>query len=211
MGPKRAVKSDEMVASATGGADAEDPPVSAGSCSRLTIRCWSSRRRAMTEPRLQPLNEDDDVECFLMNFEQIAAACRWPRSDWAVRLVPLLTGKARSAYVNMDINESLVYDEVKAAVLKKYDINPESYRLRFRSTDVRVDESPKELYGRLKGTFNKWIQPQNRSKEEVAEVIILEQYLRVLAPELQTWVKEHNPESAAKAAELADVFVAVRR
>lgn len=85
----------------------------------------------MTEPRLQLLNEDDDVEHFLMTFEQIATACRWPRTDWAVKLVPLLTGKARSAYVNMDINESLVYDEVKAAVLKKYDINPETYHLRF--------------------------------------------------------------------------------
>lgn len=167
--------------------------------------------RAMTEPRLQPLNEDDDVEHFLTTFERIATACRWPRIDWAVRLVPLLTGKARSAYVNMDINESLIYDSVKAAVLKKYDINPETYRLRFRSTDVGADETPKELYVRLKDTFNKWVQPQNRSKEEVAEVIIMEQYLRVLAPELQTWVKEHNPDSAARAAELADVFVAARR
>lgn len=39
----------------------------------------------------------------------------------------------------------------------------------------------------------------------------MEQYLWVLALELQTWVKEHNPESAAKAAELADVFAAARR
>lgn len=50
----------------------------------------------------------------------------------------------------------------------------------------------------LKDTFNKWVQPQNRSEEE-AEMIIIEQYLQVLAPELQTWIKEHNPDSAAKA------------
>lgn len=36
MGPKRAVKSDEMVASATGGADAEDPPVS-GDSQNVTV------------------------------------------------------------------------------------------------------------------------------------------------------------------------------
>lgn len=28
--------------------------------------------------------------------------CQWPTTDWAVRLVPLMTGKARSAYVSMD-------------------------------------------------------------------------------------------------------------
>ncbi|XP_041951083.1 uncharacterized protein LOC121711501 [Alosa sapidissima] len=32
----------------------------------------------------------------------------------------------------------------------------------------------------------------------------------MLSPELQVWVKEHNPESGAEAAELADVFVAAR-
>ncbi len=88
--------------------------------------------------------------------------------------VRLLTGKAHSSYVNMDINESLFYDIVKVAVLKKYDIN---YCLRFRSTDVGADETPKELYVHLKDPFNKWVQPQNRCKKEVVEVIIMEQYL----------------------------------
>ncbi|KAL7856752.1 hypothetical protein SRHO_G00156510 [Serrasalmus rhombeus] len=56
------------------------------------------------EPKLHPLTEGDDVEQFLATFERIATACRWSRENWAIRLVPLLTGKARSAYVAMDIS-----------------------------------------------------------------------------------------------------------
>lgn len=47
--------------------------------------------------------------------------------------------------------------------------------------------------------------------QEVGELLILEQYLKMLSPELQVWVKERNPESAAAAATWADVFVAARK
>lgn len=59
--------------------------------------------------------------------------------------------------------------------------------------------------------YVKWMQPKSKSIEEVGEVIILEQYLRMLSPELQVWVREHDPKSASQAAKLADVFVAARK
>lgn len=107
----------------------------------------------------------------------------------------------------MDVDDSLQYEKVKAAILQKYDINPKTYRQRFCCLEV-FDESPKELYARLKELYEKWIQPKNRTIKEVGEIIILEQFLRMLCPELQVWIKEHNPKSAAEAATLADVFVA---
>ncbi len=55
------------------------------------------------------------------------------------------------------------------------------------------------------------MQPKSKSVEEVGEVLILEQYLRMLSPELQVWVREHDPPSALQAATLADVFVAARK
>ncbi|KAI4904670.1 hypothetical protein NFI96_001896 [Prochilodus magdalenae] len=177
----------------------------------VQARLWSSQGRDQTGVEREPLNDAEDIEHYLTTFERIAVACRWPTTDWAVRLVPLLTGKARSAYVHMDIKDSLDYAKVKAAILSKYNINPESYRLQFRATEIGEEETPKELYVRLKELFQKWVQPQNRTKEEIAEVIILEQYLRMLAPELQIWIKEHNPCSASEAAMLADIFVAARR
>ncbi|XP_026004039.1 uncharacterized protein LOC113009749 [Astatotilapia calliptera] len=115
---------------------------------------------SLHEPRLEKLTDSDDIEHFLTTFERIALAYRWEKTDWVFRLIPLLTGKARGAYVHMDIDDSLSYDKVKAAILSKYDVNPETYRQRFRSLEVRLDENPKELYARLKDLYGKWIQPK---------------------------------------------------
>lgn len=49
---------------------------------------------ALQEPRMQQLCESDDIEHYLTTFERIAEVCRWPRGDWAIRLIQLLTGKA---------------------------------------------------------------------------------------------------------------------
>ncbi|XP_028437739.1 uncharacterized protein LOC114558153 [Perca flavescens] len=96
--------------------------------------------------------------------------------------------------------------EVKSAVFAKYDINPETYRQRFRSLEVNPDESPKELYARLKELYAKWIQPKGKTIQEIGEIIIFEQYLRMVSPELQVWIREHDTDSAMEAARLADVF-----
>lgn len=171
----------------------------------------SSGQSHFLEPKLQKLTNEDDIEHFLITFERIAMACRWQRHDWVFHLVPLLTGKARGAYVHMDVDDFLDYDKVKAAILYKYDINPETYRQRFRSLDVNPAESSKELYARLKELYVKWVHPEDKTVQDIGEIIILEQYLRMLSPELQVWIKEHNPPSAAEAAKLADVFVAARK
>ena len=61
-----------------------------------------------------------------------------------------------------------------------YDIKPETYRHRFCSLEVNPDESPKELYARLKELYGKWILPKGKTIQEICEIIILEQYLRML-------------------------------
>lgn len=96
-------------------------------------------------PKMQPYHEDEDIEHYLTTFERIAHACQWLREEWALHLAPLLTGKARAAYVAMDIEETMDYVKVKNAVMHKYEINAESYRLRFRSSKLEDDETPKEL------------------------------------------------------------------
>lgn len=52
------------------------------------------------EPKLHPLLSNDDIERFFTTFERMAQVYRWPRDDWAIRLIPLLTGKAQSACLN---------------------------------------------------------------------------------------------------------------
>ena len=46
---------------------------------------------------------------------------------WAYKLVPLLTRNAQQAYAAIKLEDEGQYFEVKAAVLRRYDINEETY------------------------------------------------------------------------------------
>jgi len=162
------------------------------------------------EPKLIPLSPEDDIEHYLITFERRASVCRWPKEEWAIQLVPLLTGKARSAYVLMDISDSEVYDKVKEVILKKYEITADTYRRRFRSLDINHSETPRELYVRLKDLFIKWIKTETSTVKDISELLILKQLLRMVNPELEVWIRERDPKSAEDAARLAEVFLSAR-
>lgn len=153
----------------------------------------------------------EDIENYLLRFERIAKTWKWPESEWACRLVPLLSGKALEGYTAMDEERAHCYTDLKAALLTKFDISPETYRQQFRSTMIPHGENPTETYHRLKGLYRRWIRPEQHTKEEVGEAIILEQLLRVLPFEVRTWVKEHEPVEGLTAAKLALQYLNARR
>ncbi|KAL2087865.1 hypothetical protein ACEWY4_016693 [Coilia grayii] len=157
------------------------------------------------------LEEADNIEHYLTTFERLAIAFGWRRATWAVHLIPLLTGKARSAFVAMNPEDATDYDRLKEAVLKKYEINAETYRQQFRALETSSTETPQELYVRLKDLFCKWTGYEKSSKENLMETLVLEQYLRVLYPDVRTWVRERNPKTAAEAAMLVESYVAAHR
>lgn len=123
----------------------------------------------------------------------------------------LLTGRALEAYAGMDEEQAESYGAIKAAVRTKYNVSVETYRQRFRSIIVPAGETVCESYNRLKGLYKRWMRPDICTKDQVGEVIILEQYLRVLQPDVRTWVKEHNPQTGEKAADLAERYMAAHR
>ncbi|XP_036072222.1 uncharacterized protein LOC118599934 [Oryzias melastigma] len=144
------------------------------------------------EPKIPAYQAGEDIENYLLRFERMAKTWRWPETEWACRLVPLLSGKALEAYTAMDKQQA--YKDLKDALLLKFDISPETYRQQFRS-----------------GLYRRWIRPEQHTKEQIGEIVILEQLLRVLPPDVRTWVKEHEPEDGLTAARLALQYFNARR
>ena len=108
----------------------------------------------------------------------------------------------------MDIDDTMDCAKVKCVVLKKFEISAETYRVRFRSSVPAEEETPRELQVRLKDLYDKWMAPKEKTKEQIGDTIIMEQFLKVLNPELRTWIKERNPKTSKEAAELAEAFLA---
>ncbi len=111
----------------------------------------------------------------------------------------------------MDEEQAEVYEDLKEALLEKFNISPETYRQRFRLPTVPAGESPTETYHRLKNLYQRWVRPREHSKEEIGEAIILEQLLRVLPYDARTWAREHEPTSGLAAAKLAQQYLNAHR
>ena len=50
------------------------------------------------EPKYRKLEDNDDVEHYLVAFERFATMYNLPKGVWAQKLAPLLSGKAQAAY-----------------------------------------------------------------------------------------------------------------
>lgn len=84
-------------------------------------------------------------------------------------------------------------------------------KTRFHSRTTGEEETPKELQVCFKELYIKWVNPETKTQEQIGDVIVLEQFLKVLMPDLRTWIKERNPKTFKEAIEQAEGFLAARR
>nr|XP_034963260.1 zinc finger protein 157-like [Zootoca vivipara] len=153
----------------------------------------------------------DNVRAFLSSFEQIAEACQWPRGEWVGRLRPALSSSAEQALGRLEAADREDYGKVKAAVLREDAVRMEAQRRDFRQFCYQKAGDPQRVYRQLRELCHRWLKPKRRTKEQIVDLLILEQYLAILPPELQSWVREEGPESCAQAVALAEDFLTSRR
>lgn len=82
--------------------------------------------------------------------------------------------------------------------------SPEASHLRFRRFRFQEAAGPREALSRLQELCHEWLRPEMRTKEQILELLVLEQFLTILPQELQAWVQEHCPESAEEAVTLLE-------
>lgn len=75
----------------------------------------------------------------------------------------------------------------------------ETCRLHFRRFRYQEVASPEEALSRLRELCRRWLRPEMHSKEQILELLVLEQFLAILPPELQAWVRKHCPQSGKEA------------
>ncbi|XP_043919263.1 zinc finger and SCAN domain-containing protein 21-like isoform X2 [Protopterus annectens] len=156
---------------------------------------------------LPPLKSEDDIEAYLTMFEKMAASYQWPAKQWVSYLVPYLSGRAQMAYSNLDARHAEDYSQVKDAILQEYNINEETYRLRFRTYQYNLGDSLHDVYSCLRELFAKWVKPEQTTVQQIMEIMILEQFIEILPRDMQMWIKTHHPQTGEKAILLAEDFL----
>ena len=104
---------------------------------------WENAFESEEHLRLTKLSEQDDIEAYLTTFERMMKA--YKVAKWVYLLVPQLTGKAQQACAAMAGDDAGDYDSLKGAILKQYNVNDESYEMRFRSVAKRQETSYQEM------------------------------------------------------------------
>ncbi|KAM3848291.1 uncharacterized protein M6D78_004948 [Vipera latastei] len=167
----------------------------------------SERAHAQTVEEPRPWA---NMKAFLTSFEQVASACKWPQDQWVTLLVPGFRGEAEEAFNSLSGQDRGDYGKVKAALLRGEVLARERQRQDFRQFCYQETEGPRVVYRHLQELCCQWLKAERCSKEEILELLILEQFLTVLPPEMQSWVRAHGPETCTGAVLLAEEFLSKR-
>ncbi|XP_004713975.1 zinc finger protein 202 [Echinops telfairi] len=90
------------------------------------------------------------------------------------------------------------------SVLEGNDPVFETSHQNFRRFRYQEAASPRDALIRLRELCHQWLRPERRTKEQILELLVLEQFLTVLPGELQSWVRGQRPESGEEAVTLVE-------
>ncbi|XP_012613522.2 neurotrophin receptor-interacting factor homolog isoform X2 [Microcebus murinus] len=88
--------------------------------------------------------------------------------------------------------------------LGKHPADPEAARQRFREFRYEDVAGPQEALAQLRELCHQWLEPEVRSKEQMLELLVLEQFLGALPGKLRTWVESQHPKDCQEVVALME-------
>lgn len=82
--------------------------------------------------------------------------------------------------------------------------SPETACQLFRQFPYQVMSGPHETLRQLRKLCFQWLQPELHTKEQILEMLLLEQFLTILPGEIQMWVRKQCPGSGEEAVTLVE-------
>jgi len=119
------------------------------------------------------------MDAYIERFERFARSQDWREDTWAVSLSSLLTGKGLEVYTSMPPEQADDYQSLKKAVLKRYQLTEEGFRLKFRDSKPEHGETVFQFMARLVRYFSRWTEmaETDGSVESLTDLIVREQFV----------------------------------
>ena len=165
------------------------------------------------KPKLPKFEEDkDDMDIYLQRFERFAKMQKWKPEEWVVSLSPLLTGKGLEVYTSMPDTDLDNYDQLKLALLKRYQLTEEGFRKKFRESKSEKGETVHQFVARLSRYFCRWVELSGITKtyDGLQDFMVREQYLSICGQNLAIFLRERTPKDTKEMTRLAEQYIEAR-
>ncbi|XP_061476059.1 zinc finger and SCAN domain-containing protein 31-like isoform X2 [Rhineura floridana] len=155
----------------------------------------------------------DDAKVFSASFEGASTPFKWLAREWGTQQETSVirgegqqaAGRPNSTATRRDGGKE------KNSLLPRGVVEAEAQRQQFRCFCYQEAKGLHEAYSQLRDLCHRWLKPERHSKEQILELVILEQFLTVLPSEMQNWVRKREPETCAHVIALAEDFLLRQR
>ncbi|XP_067684362.1 uncharacterized protein [Haliotis asinina] len=162
-----------------------------------------------SKPKLTPFDERrDNMDSYLNRFERYATCNQWLEEEWANILSALLTGKALEVYSRLDFDAANDYQSLKQALLRRFRLNDEGFRMKFRNAKIEADESCIQFIARLRNYLSRWVELSDTVKtyDGLCDLLLREQFLMTCSRPLSVFLKERKLKNSVEMANVADQY-----
>ncbi|XP_053158277.1 zinc finger protein 397-like isoform X2 [Hemicordylus capensis] len=167
-------------------------------CTQFPCLGWGNRQLPGPAPWKNPKG-------FLASFEGVADVYRRSRGLLDLR------AETQGDHRKTEAGEREDYWKVRGDPPREDSFTAEVQRTLFREFRYQEAEGPREACSRLWYLCHRWLTPEKHTKEQILELVILEQFLAILPMEIQGWVKGGHPQSCDQAVALAEDFLLRRQ
>ncbi|CAB3985381.1 Retrovirus-related Pol poly from transposon [Paramuricea clavata] len=140
--------------------------------------------------KVREMRENEDIDDYFRIFEMTAKPLLISQDEWLGSLIPRLSEKAKSIYLEIVGPDAQDYNKKKKA-----------------------GEDFGQWAHRTRRYLNRWMTVAEAidNREKILEQIVIERLLDGVGPELQVWLKERKPNTAEELANLANDYVQSRK
>ncbi len=104
----------------------------------------------------------------------------------------------------LPVQNLLVYDDLKGAILQQVGRSPEQHCQRFRSLELGENDRPFAMAHQLRDACRRWLLAGEGGVEQIIDRVVLEQFIARLPKKTAQWVQCHRPSSLDLAIQLAE-------